>query len=78
MSNRQLIINQLTVIINLASQARILTEWFSGTLIPEWPAEKSSTIHQLTRPNRKLAGRIYRQSSDMKPESTDGTGRIDR
>jgi len=60
MTNYQPIINPLLVIINLPAMTQLVPERFSETLVPAWPAEKSSTIHQLIQPNRKHEGQIYR------------------
>jgi hypothetical protein len=56
MINHQPIINQLFVIINLPALAYPLVELFSETLLPIWPAGKSSSNRQLIPLNHKPGG----------------------
>ncbi len=72
MTNHQLIINPLFVIINLAGLAYLSLELLSETLLPIWPAGKSSTNPHLIPLNRKPGGQICRQSIDKTKESIDG------
>ena len=62
MTNHQLIINLLFVIINLAALAYLSIEPLSENLLPIWPTGKSSTNCQLIPLNRKPGGQIYRQN----------------
>jgi len=72
MTNHQLIVNPLFVIINLAGLAYLSIEPLSETLLPIWRAGKSSTNRQLIPLNRKPGRQIYRQSIDKTQESIDG------
>jgi hypothetical protein len=75
MTNHQLIINPLFVIINLlASFAYLSPELLSETLLPIWPAGESSTNRQLISLNRKPGGRIYRQSIDGEETNAPDSG----
>jgi len=72
MTNHQLIVNPLFVIINLAGVAYLSLELISEILLPIWRAGKSSTNRQLIPLNRKPGRQIYRQSIDKTQESIDG------
>jgi len=72
MTNHQLIINPLFVIINLTGFAFLSLELFFETLLSIWPTAESSTNRQLIPLNRQLGGRIYRQSIVKTQEFIEG------
>ncbi|MEI7673345.1 MAG: ATP-binding protein, partial [Deltaproteobacteria bacterium] len=72
MTNHQLIINPLFVIINLTGFAFLSLELFFETLLSIWPTAESSNNRQRIPLNRQLGGRIYRQSIVKTQEIIEG------
>jgi hypothetical protein len=72
MTNHQLIINPLFVIINLTGFAFLSLELFFETSLSIWPAAESSTNCQRIPLNRQLGGRICRQSIVKTQEFIEG------